>query len=232
MNSRGDDWSETPGVQCEPGSTSPVAAPLDVLVRLVTCRQALESKPASLPWPADLMQALQKNPEARVREAIADWVYDPASGLEERLWRIARHRLRNHDPTDAKSVVADAVLDVIDHIEQGKPIRENLQALLIAITKFRAIDFARRRQNRLPGWSLLEGHDVTFEPERAIDADALHLAVDRLKPSSRDLIILIYFEGLTVTQAAEHLRIPDGTARSRLNRALTELRSRFREYPG
>ena len=53
----------------------------------------------------------------------------------------------------------------------------------------------------------------------------LRSAVDRLAESHRLIILLCYHRGLTHTEAAEVLAIPVGTLKSRLNAALTELRS-------
>jgi RNA polymerase sigma factor (sigma-70 family) len=63
--------------------------------------------------------------------------------------------------------------------------------------------------------------------ELAIDreqAEALHVEIDRLPRSFRLPIVLCYFEGLTLDEAARRLRCPAGTLRSRLARAREKLR--------
>jgi RNA polymerase sigma factor (sigma-70 family) len=47
----------------------------------------------------------------------------------------------------------------------------------------------------------------------------------RLDAGQRDVLLLIAWAGLTLDEVAEVLRIPQGTARSRLNRARTKLRA-------
>ena len=63
--------------------------------------------------------------------------------------------------------------------------------------------------------------------ELAIDreqAEALHDEIDRLPAAFRLPVVLCYFEGLTLDEAARRLRCPAGTLRSRLARARDKLR--------
>ena len=55
-------------------------------------------------------------------------------------------------------------------------------------------------------------------------AEALHSEIDRLPGPFRLPVVLCYFEGLTLEEAARRLRCPAGTVRSRLARACDKLR--------
>jgi RNA polymerase sigma factor (sigma-70 family) len=55
-------------------------------------------------------------------------------------------------------------------------------------------------------------------------AEAIHREIDRLPKSFRLPVVLCYFEGLTLDEAARRLRCPAGTLRSRLARARDKLR--------
>jgi RNA polymerase sigma factor (sigma-70 family) len=55
-------------------------------------------------------------------------------------------------------------------------------------------------------------------------AEALHGEIDRLPDAFRSTIVLCYFEGLALDEAARRLRCPAGTLRSRLARARDKLR--------
>ena len=55
-------------------------------------------------------------------------------------------------------------------------------------------------------------------------AEILHREIDRLPGPFRLPIVLCYFEGLTLDEAAQRLRCPAGTVRSRLARACDKLR--------
>ena len=61
----------------------------------------------------------------------------------------------------------------------------------------------------------------SLESERA---EALHREIDRLPGAFRLPVVLCYFEGLTLDEAAHRLRWPVGTLRSRLARARQKLR--------
>ncbi len=56
------------------------------------------------------------------------------------------------------------------------------------------------------------------------EAEALHREIDRLPNAFRVPVVLCYFEGLTLDEAAHRLRWPAGTLRSRLARARQKLR--------
>ena len=71
--------------------------------------------------------------------------------------------------------------------------------------------------------------EATVQPheETALDreqAEALHNEIDRLPRSFRLPVVLCYFEGLTLDEAAQRLRWPAGTVGSRLARARDKLR--------
>ncbi len=55
-------------------------------------------------------------------------------------------------------------------------------------------------------------------------AEALYREIDRLPGPFRQTVVLCYFEGLTLEEAARRLRCPAGTVRSRLARACDKLR--------
>ncbi len=55
-------------------------------------------------------------------------------------------------------------------------------------------------------------------------AEALHEEIDRLPHAFRLAVVVCYFEGLTLDEAAQRLRWPAGTVRSRLARARDKLR--------
>src|SRR5262245_12405338 len=93
------------------------------------------------------------------------------------------------------------------------------------------LQLARRRKHEEGGSMRRPGPDssVPVRPaeQPAIDreqAAALHEEVDRLPRTFRLPIVLCYFEGLTLDQAARRLRWPGGTVRSRLARAREKLR--------
>jgi RNA polymerase sigma factor (sigma-70 family) len=93
---------------------------------------------------------------------------------------------------------------------------------------------ARRRQREGgdamngPGPGSCPPAEPTAPPadQPAIDreqAEAIHGEIDRLPRAFRRAVVLCYFEGLTLDEAARRLRCPAGTVRSRLARARDKL---------
>ena len=74
--------------------------------------------------------------------------------------------------------------------------------------------------------------DETFavvESTATIDRAArLHAAIDRLPCEQRDALTLAYFGSCTVRELATRLRIPEGTAKSRIRLGLVKLRAELR----
>jgi RNA polymerase sigma-70 factor (ECF subfamily) len=60
------------------------------------------------------------------------------------------------------------------------------------------------------------------------DRDVIDRALLQLDPDQRAVVVLRYYLQLTLPEAAEALAIPLGTAKSRLHRALTQMRVDFR----
>jgi RNA polymerase sigma factor (sigma-70 family) len=85
---------------------------------------------------------------------------------------------------------------------------------------------AARRQfheHRATEWAVREAGAI--EPDEL--APILHQEVDRLPDRYRSAVVLCYLEGLTHEQAAERLRCPVGTVRSRLATGRDRLRRRL-----
>jgi RNA polymerase sigma factor (sigma-70 family) len=99
-----------------------------------------------------------------------------------------------------------------------------------------ALRTARKARGRLARHRQTEGQGALNRPEadsappaeRALldreRSEALHGEIDRLPGAFRLPVVLCYFEGLTLDEAAHRMRWPVGTLRSRLARAREKLR--------
>ncbi len=86
---------------------------------------------------------------------------------------------------------------------------------------------ARRRQSEEASAKQAAAAPAATADRALLDgeqAEALHREIDRLPGSFRMPVVLCYFEGLTLDEAAHRLRWPVGTLRSRLARAREKLR--------
>jgi len=137
----------------------------------------------------------------------------------EAVWRHARALSGTPEAAD------DLTQDVFERAFMGLHAfegRSGVRTWLLRITTNRAIDLSRRTrpQEPLPDDLVSEVRASAPEPE-------LRRAVEDLAPDRRAIVVLVYWLDLTLTEAAEVLGVPAGTAKSRLGRALEELRDRL-----
>ena len=85
-----------------------------------------------------------------------------------------------------------------------------------------------RSQRRRPMTATVSdvGHPIEPDASSAVaDQDQLERAFRRLRPEDRAILVLRHYLDLSVPEIADALRIPLGTAKSRLHRATDELRA-------
>ncbi|GLX50331.1 RNA polymerase sigma factor SigL [Streptomyces hygroscopicus subsp. hygroscopicus] len=103
---------------------------------------------------------------------------------------------------------------------------------LSTVARRLAIDAVRARRARPAEVAdgVPEDARITADPaERAAAALDVRAAVKTLTPQHRDVLVLVYFRGASVAEAARALGVPPGTVKSRAHYALRALR---RELPG
>jgi RNA polymerase sigma-70 factor, ECF subfamily len=128
----------------------------------------------------------------------------------------------------AEDAAQDAFIRAWQHLPDYRP-QTPLRSWLYRIAINAALDFLRRESANSPdaieNLSLaspdLDPETITIEDERA---EQLRRAVMSLPPTSRAVLVLREYEGLTYQQISEVLDIPVGTVMSRLNYARQCLR--------
>jgi RNA polymerase sigma-70 factor, ECF subfamily len=158
---------------------------------------------------------------------------------EKELYGYLRHYLG--DAEMAEDVFQHTFLQVhlkCDQFEPGRKVRPWLYTVAIN----QAIDFQRRNRrhrmtslNRASRNSLEEETGALVEllggqegcpadnAESAEEQDELRRAVDALPEVSREVVMLVYFQGLKYREAAQVLSVPVGTVKSRLHGAMQRL---------
>jgi RNA polymerase sigma-70 factor (ECF subfamily) len=71
-----------------------------------------------------------------------------------------------------------------------------------------------------------EVSDIGFDIPRSID---LYNAIDKLNAKSKSIIILRYFQDMTISEISEVLKMPEGTIKVYLHRALKKLKIELEE---
>lgn len=158
-----------------------------------------------------------------------------AAGSINELDRVARLILR--DPDRAKDAVQEALIKAwrdLPGLRDPDRFRGWLRQLLVRS----CMDELRRHRRHRLEVELTELHHPPLPDASAAfaDRDALERAFRRLDPEQRAIIVLHYYQGLPVEEAADALRVPIGTAKSRLFRARETLRAALeadaRSVPG
>jgi RNA polymerase sigma-70 factor (ECF subfamily) len=135
-------------------------------------------------------------------------------------------RLITRDPERAKDAVQEALIrawrDLPSLRDPGR-----FEAWLHRLLVNACIDEMRRARARPIEVELTDIHHAFGgDPAAAIaDRESLERGFRRLEPEQRAVVVLHFYLGLSLTDVADALDIPAGTARSRLHRALGALRA-------
>jgi RNA polymerase sigma-70 factor, ECF subfamily len=159
--------------------------------------------------------------------------------FEKELYGYLRHYLG--DAEMAEDVFQQTFLQVhlkCDQFEEGRKVRP----WLYTVATNQAIDYQRRnRRHRAASLDRRAARDFegesgaliemlggeengpSNEAENAEQVDQLRRAVDELPETTRQVVMLVYFQGLKYREAAKVLGIPVGTVKSRLHTAIQKL---------
>ncbi|MBS0456485.1 MAG: sigma-70 family RNA polymerase sigma factor [Proteobacteria bacterium] len=161
--------------------------------------------------------------DQRALAALYDATFARVFGLVQRIVR---------DTATAEEVVEDAYFQVWRQAVRFDPKRGKALTWVLAIARSRAID-ALRRQVRFQHVELDDAagagvFDEAPESDELLDlalrtAELQH-ALTLLGEQPRQLVSMAFFRGLSHEQIAAHTRLPLGTVKSQIRRALLALR--------
>jgi RNA polymerase sigma-70 factor (ECF subfamily) len=162
-----------------------------------------------------------RDERARVRGAQRG----SASDLEAlfRMHWARAHRaayLITHDTQAAEDIAQESFLAAIralDRFDRRRPFGPWLQRIVVN----RAIDWTRARRLRSEV-ELTEVMPATEQPARDVDDETL-VALARLQPEQRAVVVMRYLLEFTPGEIAKELGVPRGTVNSRLRRGLDTL---------
>lgn len=144
-------------------------------------------------------------------------------------------RLCDGDRQRAEDLVQETLVRAWQHPEALRADSfDSVRPWLMTVARRLAIDARRARQARPAevGDAVLDHAHAPVcadHAERAAAALDVREAVKTLTPQHREVLVLVYFQGASVAEAAQALGIPPGTVKSRAYYALRALR---RMLPG
>jgi RNA polymerase sigma-70 factor (ECF subfamily) len=193
------------------------------LVRRVrhTC-EALLSDTRALDDAASDLAELIRRCAAQDRAAFRRLYDRQAARLHGIAMRITRQ------PALAADAVHDTFMALWQHAASFDPARGSAEAWLTSITRYRALDIARRRTREVTGLEMPEEADP--EPDAlaklagGAEVAALRRCLEELEPERRGLVVAAFVDGLSHTEIAEKRAMPLGTVKSTIRRALASLK--------
>jgi RNA polymerase sigma factor (sigma-70 family) len=159
----------------------------------------------------------------RARGGDHDAFAELARAAVVRLDQAARLILR--DPELARDAVQEALIRAWRDLPKLRD-PDRFDAWLHRLTVNSCLDQTRRRRRRLVEVELTPIHaPSTSDTTRAhADRDQVDRVLRQLDERGRAIVVLHYYVGMPLTDVAATLAIPIGTVKSRLHRALTEMR--------
>jgi RNA polymerase sigma factor (sigma-70 family) len=139
------------------------------------------------------------------------------------------------DRRAAEDVTQEVFLYLWRNPERIDLNRGSIAAFLITVARRRAVDHVRSEESRRRRESVVAGSgwanapvpdvadDVATRDLRVRNSAAVRVALGRLPENERVLIDLVYFGGYTLCGVAKATNAPEGTAKTRVRRALRRL---------
>ena len=139
----------------------------------------------------------------------------------QKVFSYINSRINNyHDSEDLCEEVFTKVLKNIDKFDETKSA---LSTWIFNITKNTLTDFYRTRHE---SYELLDNYEYEASDSDMSETQLADLAValERLNSEERDIIVLRYYEGYSLKEVGEKMRISYGIVKLRHNSALKKMK--------
>ncbi|MGO1527502.1 MAG: RNA polymerase sigma factor [Senegalia sp. (in: firmicutes)] len=135
---------------------------------------------------------------------------------KDQLYRIAYSYLG--DKEEALDAIQETTYKGYTNLNKLKK-KEYMKTWTIRILINYCINRKKKMKRKVELYKDFEDGNINFQHDLEV-----HDLVERLKPKYREIIILKYFEDLTIAEISKILDMPEGTIKTRLNRGLNSLR--------
>ena len=196
-------------------------------------------------------------PTMKTADALSDHIHEPQGDLTgwiisivngdekalgafydatvSRVFGLALRIVRQRDA--AEEVAEDVYMQVWQQAGRFDASRGKPLTWLLTICRSRALDYLRREDEAVshpePETLTVEPYDERADPQDMLLAmernSRLYAILDKLLPIQRQLLALAFFRGLTHQEIADHTRLPLGTVKSHVRKALDEMREQLVE---
>lgn len=160
---------------------------------------------------------MKRIPAVRVMEQ--EDVYEAIVAHKDQLYGIAYSYLRNRN--DALEAIQEMTCRAL---AKRRSLRnpESFKPWIVRILIYICIDEQRRRKRSVPAAEPIPEESADPAGFRKLD---LQWALDQLKAKHRNVLLLRYYNDLTISDIAEVLGKPEGTIKTWLHKGLKQLRS-------
>jgi RNA polymerase sigma-70 factor, ECF subfamily len=176
--------------------------------------------------PAEQLSALLSACARRDREAFAR-LYQATSA---KLFGVALRILRRNDW--AEEVLQESYVSIWNHAQDYSAGLSAPMTWMTSIVRNRCLDWLRRPSREVsdPEGEMIanaeaDGPGPLDALSRSSDAKALAVCLGRLEGKQRQAIMLAFFDGLSHSELAAHLREPLGTVKTWVRRGLARLKT-------
>jgi RNA polymerase sigma-70 factor, ECF subfamily len=197
--------------------------------------RAPQAPPGTLPLPLsrERESSLQRRLASRDEQALVELVQICTPWL----LGVAQAMLSERD--DAEEVVQEAFMIAWRRMDLFDGQGGGLLPWLLRIVRNRSIDRLRARKRRSLKGQRVRAYSLPEEglsPPAEVDEarlpgwhvhEQVHASLRELPGEQREVVQLVYFEGLTHSEAARRLEIPLGTVKTRLRLAFDKLRPKL-----
>ncbi len=132
---------------------------------------------------------------------------------------------RTNSREDAEDLCADVFAEVLRCLPNYDPEKASLSTWIYQITRFTFIDYLRKRRPNEPlDEELAAAGDISEDYVKKETLERLASALLTLKREERDIVVLRYYKGLSLTQISRRTGISYGMVKVRHQKALSALR--------
>ena len=135
----------------------------------------------------------------------------------------------------ADDVLQEVMLAIWQKSHLYNPAKAAASTWIFTIARNKYVDRLRREQRHqcesdepdLRAGDAMESTDEVLQQEKK---NAVHEALQRLRPEQQEVVVLSFIKGLAHSEIAQHLSLPLGTVKSRIRISLQHLRNDLGDF--